>query len=123
MVPDADDSPVKQGLVMFASFLVFGSAPLLVYILFPVFLAHLHADVLLAIACAVTGVVLFALGVLKSFFSVMRWWHSGLEFLLLGGAVAATSYFIGLGVSKLTEEALAALPTLSPTASSIVPGS
>lgn len=35
-VPDEDESPAKEGLITFTSFLVFGFVPLLGYIIFPI---------------------------------------------------------------------------------------
>lgn len=108
-IPDPDDSPYKDGFITFSSFLVFGSIPLLGYILLPLLFAEsLHPDHLLIIASVVTALSLFILGCFKSKFSTKKWYEAGLEFLLLGGLVALTSFFIGYGVSVLTEQTMRA---------------
>jgi VIT1/CCC1 family predicted Fe2+/Mn2+ transporter len=61
VVPDSSDSPVKNGLVTFISFMLFGFVPLLAYIIF--WAANYgDGDGQLGICAAVTLVTLFALG-------------------------------------------------------------
>ena len=47
------------------------------------------------IACGITCVALFSLGVAKSFVTKQRWWKSGLEVFVLGGGCAAIAYIVG----------------------------
>jgi DNA damage-binding protein 1 len=54
---------------MFCSFAAFGAMPLLGYVIIPVSFPDLDEQVLFKAACAVTGLVLFFLGMLKSKFS------------------------------------------------------
>ena len=54
------------------------------------------------ISIALTGCMLFILGVLKSRFSSQKWWYAGTEILLFGGLTAFVSYLIGF----LTEKAI-----------------
>ena len=55
-VPDADDSPIKDGLVTFASFVGLGFMPILTYCVLPFAMPHLTQHELFFVACAVTGI-------------------------------------------------------------------
>ncbi len=70
-VPEDDhvEQSMKEGFVMFCSFAFFGAAPLLGYTVIPWLFPHLEPEVLFKCACAVTGLVLFFLGSIKSNFS------------------------------------------------------
>ncbi|KAG5191035.1 VIT family-domain-containing protein [Tribonema minus] len=90
---------LKEGLLMFLSFAIFGSLPLLSYIVAP----HISGDVtgqqLFLCSCIVTGVCLFVAGACKSAFSARGWLFSGLETLLLGGACAGLAFEVGAFVA------------------------
>ena len=90
---------IKAGAICFASFLVCGSVPLLGYVAFVP--AGWGRDALFALSCALTAVMLFILGALKSRFTLHSWYASGLEVLLVGGSCAAAAYLIGWGVEEL----------------------
>jgi VIT1/CCC1 family predicted Fe2+/Mn2+ transporter len=93
------ESPVKNALVTFGSFTLFGAIPVLVYIVarfIPYFAAHTFFT-----ACILTGVTLFVLGTLKVFFTRQSWYWAGMEMLLLGGFAATAAYVIGLLLGKL----------------------
>ena len=92
-VPDEDDNPWFGGAVTFASFVVFGTVPLLAYVMF--YSAQLYVHEQFIIAVCLTAFCLFALGVLKSKFTKQHWFKSGMEVFFLGGGVAAIAYFIG----------------------------
>ena len=70
-VPEDDhvEQSMKEGFVMFCSFAFFGTAPLLGYTIIPWIYPNLDSSVLFKAACAVTGLVLFFLGSIKSNFS------------------------------------------------------
>jgi VIT1/CCC1 family predicted Fe2+/Mn2+ transporter len=96
-VPDKNDlEPWKSGLATATSFFVFGSIPLILY---AIMLHRVTPRTLFVASSISTLVVLFALGAIKSRFSVVSWWKSGGEFVMLGGAVAAMSYWISSMVS------------------------
>eukprot|EP00051_Salpingoeca_urceolata_P016781 m.224981 g.224981 ORF g.224981 m.224981 type:complete len:283 (-) comp18780_c2_seq1:166-1014(-) len=64
MPPDLEESPVKQGVVMFVAFLIFGLIPLLAYVV----LATVDFDgwdPRFFIACCLTAVALFVLGAVR----------------------------------------------------------
>lgn len=95
---------MKEGVVMFFSFASFGSLPLLGYVIIPAMFPELGPDILFASSCVVTGLVLFLLGSVKSFFSASGWLVSGLETLFLGGCCATLAYTIGQFVEGLIAE-------------------
>lgn len=87
------DSPVKNALVTFSSFIFFGSIPVLIYLVarfVPFFAARTFFT-----ACILTGITLFILGTLKIYFTRQSWYRAGLEMLLLGGFAAAAAYAVG----------------------------
>ena len=88
------ESPLKNALVTFGSFIFFGAIPVLIYVIskfIPFFAAHTFA-----LACVLTGITLFILGTLKVYFTRQPWYRAGLEMLLLGGFAAAAAYFVGV---------------------------
>lgn len=93
--PDFVTEAMHEGVVMFLSFAFFGALPLLGYVLIPTFFPNCSTDVLFASACIVTGLVLFLMGSVKSFFSKQHWLRAGMETLLLGGACATVAFTIG----------------------------
>jgi VIT1/CCC1 family predicted Fe2+/Mn2+ transporter len=96
-VPDKDHirESMKEGVVMFCSFAFFGALPLLGYVLFPLEFHDMSEGELFVSACIVTGMVLFFMGSVKSFFSNQQWFIAGMETLLLGGACATVAFTIG----------------------------
>lgn len=85
-VPEQDhvQESMREGLIMFLSFAVFGAMPLLGYVVIPVLFPSLGEEALFTTACVVTGLVLFFMGCVKSFFLKMKWYRAGTETLLLG---------------------------------------
>jgi DNA damage-binding protein 1 len=91
----------REGVVMFFSFASFGAMPLLGYVIIPSAFPHLGEEVLFLSACVVTGVTLFMMGCVKSFFSTQHWVQAGMETFLLGGACATVAYTIGQFMEQL----------------------
>ncbi|MBA7501006.1 hypothetical protein ES704_03768 [subsurface metagenome] len=93
---ETKDSPVKNGLVTFLSFAVFGFIPLSSYVIAQLIPA-LENDPTLSfiIACALTGLALFTLGALKVKVTGKNFIKSGLEMFALGGLAAAAAFGIG----------------------------
>lgn len=88
------ESPLKNAVVTFGSFIFFGSIPVLIYVIarfLPFFAAHTFA-----LACVLTGITLFILGTLKVYFTRQPWYRAGTEMLLLGGFAAAAAYVVGV---------------------------
>lgn len=93
------EHPVKSAMVTFASFIFFGSIPVLIYLVAR-FVPFFAARTFLA-ACIITGSTLFFLGTLKIYFTRQHWYRAGLEMLLLGGLAATTAYFVGAMLGNL----------------------
>lgn len=87
--------PVKSGLATFAAFLLCGAVPL-----FPFFIAS--KDTAIYYALAMTVVVFFVIGSLKSKWSSARWWVSGLETSVIGCFAAAVAFGIGYALNAVT---------------------
>ena len=96
---------MKEGLVMFCSFAFFGALPLLGYVLIPTIFPNSNEATLFISACCITGIVLFLMGSVKSFFSKQHWFRAGLETLILGGTCATVAYTIGQIVERIVHTA------------------
>ena len=101
-VPEEDAwvESAKDGLLMFASFVVFGTAPLVGYLLTPLFVHDPSEHDLFLAACAVTGVTLFSLGAAKARFVQQKALKLGAETLALGALCASVAYFCGAALSS-----------------------
>jgi VIT1/CCC1 family predicted Fe2+/Mn2+ transporter len=108
-VPDANHvkESMQEGVVMFCSFAFFGALPLLGYVVVPAAFPRASEEVLFGTACVVTGLVLFFMGCVKSWFSPHHWTVTGLETLLLGGACASVAYGIGQFVKTIVGDGAA----------------
>ncbi len=82
-----DPNPLRAALVTFGAFLAAGLVPLLPFLLG--YTAAFGLSVGLTLAC------FFAIGALKSVWSLHPWWQSGLETLAIGGAAAGIAYGVG----------------------------
>eukprot|EP00043_Microstomoeca_roanoka_P009524 m.90867 g.90867 ORF g.90867 m.90867 type:complete len:376 (+) comp14607_c1_seq2:455-1582(+) len=104
MPPDASESPAKNGLVIFLSFMIFGLIPLLSYLVLGfIDFGSNKSQALFGIACALTAAALFTMGAIKSRFSTQSWYISGLSVLLNGGVAAGAAYLIGFGLEHLVD--------------------
>ncbi|HEX5966593.1 MAG TPA: VIT1/CCC1 transporter family protein [Pyrinomonadaceae bacterium] len=92
-LPQAVRSPWIAALSTFTAFLICGLIPLLPY-LFSI------TDSLF-VSVALTGIVFFAIGSIKSRWSTSSWWYSGLITLLVGGIAAALAYAVGVVLGRL----------------------
>lgn len=87
---EVDDSPGKNAITTFISFLFFGIIPLL-----PYFANQDNDSNLFEVSLGLTGFALLFLGFVKSFLVDMSWIKSCLETGFLGGTAAITAYLIG----------------------------
>lgn len=87
---DADVDSMRQGAVMFCSFLFFGIVPLVPYLVALV-LGH-HVPYAFLIASLLTAAELFAMGAAKATLGHRSCAITGLESLLLGGLAAAAAW-------------------------------
>lgn len=88
-----EGSPLKNSLVTFVSFCIFGFIPLLTFVLTS--LIPSLRSIQFQMATILTGLTLFILGSLKTKFTGKNWIISGLEMLLVGGLAAGAAYCIG----------------------------
>lgn len=98
-IVDSQESPVRNALVTFFSFALFGLVPLLAYLAVR-FLA-VPARAAFPIAVLSTAATLFGLGALKVKITGRSWIQSGLETLVVGGLAAAAAYAVGVLLSGL----------------------
>lgn len=85
---------MKCGVVTLVSFMVLGALPAIPYIISS---GIIGSDNQQAIAVICIGVVeLFSLGVAKAAMIGLNIWKSGLETLVLGAAITAIGYLLGL---------------------------
>lgn len=82
-----DPNPMRAAVVTFIAFIAAGIVPLL-----PFFIVMQYS---FTWSVVLTGVVFFAIGALRSRFSLAPWWRTGIETLLIGGAAAGIAFFVG----------------------------
>ena len=82
-----DPFPMRAATATFLAFLVAGMVPLLPYLF--------GAEDAFRWSIVMTGFTFFAVGALKSIWSLAAWWRSGIETLMIGGAAAAIAYVVG----------------------------
>lgn len=90
---EMDSHPIKNALVTFFSFVIYGFIPLVAYV-FSSFSPFLMNNTF-TVASVLTGLTLFTLGAVKSRLTLTNWFKSGMEMLLIGGAAAIVAYGIG----------------------------
>jgi VIT1/CCC1 family predicted Fe2+/Mn2+ transporter len=86
-------SPWLAASTTFSAFAICGLVPLVPFLMripnaFPV-------------SIAMTGAVFFAIGSIKSRWSTVGWWRSGLSTLFVGGIAAVLAYLVGLLLRRL----------------------
>ena len=91
MTPETK-SPLAMGSVTFASFLLLGFVPLLVYVMD--YIKPVSFDMFIY-SSVLTGICFAGIGYLKSIVNHTSKMKSMFETLFLGGAAAALSYFVG----------------------------
>ncbi|MEA2498502.1 MAG: vacuolar iron transporter family protein, partial [Actinomycetota bacterium] len=89
----AREEPLRAAAATFAAFVVVGFVPLSVFIFDTVLPSVL--DQPFVWSSVLTGIAFFGVGALKSRFVSQRWWLSGSETLVMGGAAAVIAFAIG----------------------------
>ena len=84
-------SPALAALSTFAAFVLCGLVPLVTF---------LGAGGLVPCVAA-TGLVFFAIGAIKSRWSLATWWRSGMATFLIGMSAAALAFLVGFGFRML----------------------
>ena len=92
-IVDSGESQIKNAVVTFFSFAIFGLVPLAAFI--AVLLVPLVKFDAFTVAGLLTAITLFALGAIKVRITGKNWFKSGLETLLVGGLAAAAAYAVG----------------------------
>ena len=82
-----DPHPLRAALATFAAFLAAGIVPLIPFLF--------GSGMAFNASLSMTGIVFFAIGTLKSRWSLSPWWRSGLETLIIGGMAAAIAFGVG----------------------------
>ncbi len=95
LIPHQKGSPIKDGFVMWGSYIVGGLIPLIPYLIMK------NPIDSIPISVGVTLIGLFALGAYVTKFSLRKWWRGGLEMLVLAGFAAAVGYFVGQAFSGM----------------------
>jgi len=85
-------SPFAMGLITFLSFIMMGFVPLVIYVID--YLGTIEAQ-LFTVSSILTGVTFMGIGYLKGLVTNTGKIRSILETLVLGGAAATLSYFVG----------------------------
>lgn len=96
--PDDDEhaASIREALIMFSSFAVFGMVPIIGFAVVPMIAGdHLTDDELFLVACCITACALFCLGSLKARFTDKQFLRAGLETTMLGGVCAAIAFLVG----------------------------
>jgi VIT1/CCC1 family predicted Fe2+/Mn2+ transporter len=90
---ESTESPLKNAVVTFISFAVFGLIPILAYVLaYPI---GFFRENTFAVACALTLLTLFTLGAVKVKVTGKNFLTSGLETVSVGGFAAFAAYLVG----------------------------
>jgi len=93
IVPGKLENPLRNGLVMFSSYVVGGLIPVSAYLFLP-----LGAAIFISIAVTLFG--LFLLGVYTTKFSKRNWFKAGFEMLTLASFAALVGYIVGQLVER-----------------------
>ena len=86
-LPPIDERPIRAAIVIFGAFVLAGMFPLLPYL---IGLADAFSW-----SVGISGLTFFAIGTIKSRWSLAPWWRSGLETLLIGGVAAGLAFVVG----------------------------
>lgn len=89
--------PIENAIVMFISFVIFGSIPLLLYLV----MRKINNNKTYINTYLSTIFALFILGILQSKYTDEVWYKSGLNISLYGGSASFISYNISKLISSL----------------------
>lgn len=91
-------SPIRAATGTFVAFLLCGIVPLLPFVAVPWLIDREDAVVAAVLATAAT---FFAIGSAKARWSLISWWRSGMETLLIGMGAASMAFVIGYALRGL----------------------
>jgi VIT1/CCC1 family predicted Fe2+/Mn2+ transporter len=95
-----EPSELRAALSTFVAFVTVGFLPLAAFVYDLAAPGDLESAFIWS--AAMTGAAFFAVGSMKSRFVAQRWWHSGLETLVVGGVAATVAYFVGAMLQGVT---------------------
>mmetsp|Transcript_22961 Transcript_22961/g.44729 ORF Transcript_22961/g.44729 Transcript_22961/m.44729 type:complete len:147 (-) Transcript_22961:356-796(-) len=95
MNPHDDENAVVGGLVTFCSFVLFGSVPLLSYLVALIPSVDIGSDLQLKLSLVLTAATMFALGAIKGSYVGSPWWYAGLSMMVTGCLAALAGWVIG----------------------------
>ncbi|CAK4513107.1 unnamed protein product [Aphanomyces euteiches] len=95
MPVDEDENPLIGGFVTFGSFMLFGSVPLLSYLINLIPGVQLSSDQALWGSCLLTALTLFLLGAVKGQYVGQKWYIAGIYMALNGTIAACMGWIIG----------------------------
>lgn len=99
-----NDNPLKNGVITFLSFLIFGTVPLLSYLIFhSINIVDVDTDWKLIIAIILTCITLFGMGAVKGYYCNTNPFKSGIFVTMNGTFAAGLAYLIGWGLSQAFE--------------------
>ena len=101
---DDDLTLLVDAFVMFLSYAGFGSIPLIVYCLGPIYAESMTPRELFISSTIITGFCLFILGSAKSAFSSAPMLYSAFESLIFGIVSAAVAFGVGASVYNLVQQ-------------------
>lgn len=86
-LPMEDRSPLKAAAATFLAFLVCGTAPLVPYLF--------SLEPRFSWSIGLTATVFFAIGSVRSRWSIYPWWQTGLSTFAIGSVAAGLAYLVG----------------------------
>ncbi|MCX6077919.1 MAG: VIT1/CCC1 transporter family protein [Chloroflexi bacterium] len=89
-----ESNPLVNALVTFASFVVAGSVPMLIYLLG--LAISIPRQAAFPISMILSGLALFGLGAAKVLVTKLNPFRSGFEMLVVGGLAAGVAYIVGV---------------------------
>lgn len=96
-LPMSDRSPLKAAVGTFIAFMLCGLVPLLPFFFSDGIITRVDATWW---SVALTGAIFFGIGSLKSRWSLVGWWRSGVETTIIGLGAALIAYGIGFGLKS-----------------------
>jgi VIT1/CCC1 family predicted Fe2+/Mn2+ transporter len=82
--------PIYHGMVTFISFILFGSIPLVLFII----LNKYYKNNLYILLLSVMTIAFFFLGTLRSYYTKEKWWYTGGRTALFGNGTAISAYLL-----------------------------
>ena len=98
--PETNRALFNNSLTMLLSFCVFGTLPLVIYMIGMSNVSYTSHQLLVG-SSLIGTCTLFILGMIKSRYSILSWYYSGFETSFLGICCAAIAYLIGYYVNSV----------------------